>query len=133
MSVIVVVGNKSITTCNFTIKSGPLIYIDFSKINRPCPCTVTPYFRGDLLVTSQEITISSCSTQVVVNGSRIFGCPLPQETSDRFELLQYQSIAVQAEFSPSSSSGTFHQCLWFQQNGKLFFFLKRLKKEIVLK
>lgn len=73
-------------------------------------------------MTSQEIKISSCSTQVVVNGSRIIGCPLPQETSDRFELLQYQSIDVQAKYSPSSSSGTFHQCLWFQQNGKIFFY-----------
>lgn len=82
---------------------------------------MTPLFAGDLLLTAQEIRLSSCYTQVVVNGSRIFGCPLSQGTSDTFKLLKYQSINVQAEFSPPSSSGTFYQCLGFQQNGKIFF------------
>nr|XP_034334034.1 uncharacterized protein LOC117691647 [Crassostrea gigas] len=111
------VGNKLITTCSETTADGPLIYIDFFKINRPCLCTVTSRFSGNLLVTAQEIRISSCSTQVVVNGRRIFGCPLSQGTSVTFWLRQYQSIAVQAEFIPPSSSGNFYQCLGFQQNG----------------
>lgn len=72
-------------------------------------------------MTAQETWISSCSTRVVVNGRRIFGCPISQGTSETFTMLQYQDIAVQAEFSPSSSSGTFYQCLEFKQNGKIFF------------
>lgn len=118
---VTVVENMPITTCNESTASGQLIYIDFYKINRSCLCIVTPYLSEDLLVTAQEIRISSCPTQVVVNSSRIIGCPHPQETSDTFKLSQYQSIAVQAEFSPSSLSGTFYQCLGFQLNGKIFF------------
>ncbi|XP_052710920.1 uncharacterized protein LOC128185340 [Crassostrea angulata] len=111
------VGNKLITTCSETWAYGPLIYIDFHKINCPCNCTVTSTFTGDVLVTAQKTIISPCSTQVVVNGSRIFGCPLSRGTSVTFTLLKYHSIAVQAEFTPPSSSGTFYQCLGFQQNG----------------
>ncbi|XP_052707742.1 uncharacterized protein LOC128182998 [Crassostrea angulata] len=111
------VGNKLLTTCSETTAYGPLIYIDFYKINRPCNCTVTSMFRGNLLVTAQKTRISSCSTQVVVKGSRIFGCPLSQITSVTFTLLQYQPFAVQAEFTPPSTSGNFYQCLGFQEKG----------------
>lgn len=121
MLIIVVVLKKSITTCSETTAYGPLIYIDFYEINRPCFCTVTALFKGELLVTAQEIRILSCSTRVVVNGSGVFGCPLSQGTSVTFSLLPFQSLAVQAELSPSSSTGTFYQCLRFQQIGKSFF------------
>lgn len=122
VSILVLVGNTIITTCNSNSALGRLIYVDFYKINHPCLCTVTSLFSGDLLVTAQEIRISPCYTQVVVNGSRIFGCPLSQGTSDTFKLLKYHNINVQAEFSPSSSPGTFYQCLGFQQNGNICFF-----------
>lgn len=122
--IIVVVGNKLITTCSETTAYGPLIYIDFHKINRPCLCAVTSTFSGNLLVTAQETKISPCSTQVVVNGSRVFGCPLSRGTSATFPVLKYGNIAVQAEFTPPSLSGTFYQCLGFQQNGKINVFLK---------
>lgn len=135
MSIIVVVGNKSIITCHDTSALGPLIYIDFHKINRPCLCAVTSTFSGNLLVTAQETKISSCSTQVVVNGSRIFGCPLSRGTSATFTLLKYHSISVQVEFTTPSSSGHFYQCLGFQQKGKIYFFkiiLKILNKGLFL-
>lgn len=123
MSIIVAVGYNSITTCHDTSAFGPLIYIDFFKINRPCICTVFSTFSGNLIVTAQETRISSCSTQVVVNGSRVFGCPLSQGTSVTFTLEKYQSLPVQAEFTQRSSSGTFYQCIGFQQNGKIYMFL----------
>lgn len=113
MSIIVVVGNKSITTCYHTTAFGPLIYIDFYKINGPCFCTVTPLFHGDIFVTAQEIRISSWDTQVTVNGR----CPLSQGISDSFKVHIFWSIDVHAEFSKQSSPGAFYQCLGFQQNG----------------
>lgn len=119
---IIVVGNihVSITTCNRSITSGSRIYMDFSKINRPCLCTVSTLFDGILLVTAEELTKPSCYTQVKVNGSHIFGCPISRGSSATFTLESYQSLDVQAEYSSSSSPGTFYQCLGFQQNGKIF-------------
>lgn len=86
-------------------------------------------------MTAEELTIPSCYTQVKVNGSHIFGCPISRGSSATFTLESYQSLDVQAEYSSSSSPGTFYQCLGFQQNGKIFFLiiLKKLKKEIFLK
>lgn len=118
---IIVVGNIPITTCNRSITSGSRIYIDFYKINRPCLCTVSALFDGVLLATAEELAISSCYTQVKVNGSHRFGCPISRGSSATFTLESYQSLDVQAEYSTSSSPGTFYQCLGFQQNGKIFF------------
>lgn len=111
-------GNISITTCSRSVRLGPRIYLDFNKINQPCECTVTSGFDGDLLVTAEKLTISSCYTKVVVNGSHRFGCPIPQGASATFKLSLDQSINVQAEYSPQSSTGTFYQCLGFQGNGR---------------
>lgn len=120
---IIVVENISITTCSRLIDSRPRIYVDFYKINRPCLCTVTSGFNGDLLVTAKTLTISSCNTNVVVNGSHTFGCPIPQGSSATFTLSLDQSIDVQAEYSPPSSPGTFYQCLEFQENGNKYIFI----------
>lgn len=117
---IIVVGNISITTCNRVLKSGPRIYVDFNKINQTCECTVTSGFDGDLLVKAETLTIPSCNTKVVVNGSHRFGCPISQGASVTFKLSLDQSINVQAEYSTPSSPGTFYQCLGFQENGNRY-------------
>nr|XP_034334027.1 cell wall protein DAN4 isoform X3 [Crassostrea gigas] len=112
------VGNISITTCSTVLKSGPRIYVDFNKITLPCECTVAFIeTAGDLLVTAEILTIQSCNTKVVVNGSLIFGCPIPPGSSLSFNLSLYQTINVQAEYSTPSLTGTFYQCLGFQENG----------------
>lgn len=121
---IIVVGNISITTCNRSLTSGPRIYVDFNKINLPCECTLTLIgFAGVLLVTADTLTVPSCNTEVVVNGSHRFGCPIPQGASATFKLSLDQSINVQAEYSTPSSPGTFYQCLGFQENGNRFIIL----------
>lgn len=79
-------------------------------------------------MTAQGIRISPCSTRVVVNGRRIFGCQISEETADTFTLKKYQAIDVQAEFTQPSSSGTFNQCLGFQENGKKYFFLNHYEE-----
>lgn len=100
---------------------GPRIYVDFNKINQTCVCTVA-FIKsaGDLLVTAETFKISSCNTEVVVNGSHRFGCPIPLGSSATFTLSLDQSIDVQAEYSPPSSPGTFYQCLGFQENGNKY-------------
>ncbi|XP_065926759.1 uncharacterized protein [Magallana gigas] len=119
------VGSISITTCSRALNSGPRIYVDFNKINQPCECTVALIgFAGDLLVTAETLTIISCNTKVVVNGSHTFGCPIPQGSSVTFTLSLDQSINVEAEYSPTFSPGTFYQCLGFQ-GGDLFVFCDR--------
>lgn len=92
---------------------------------------MTSGFDGDLLVTAEKLTIPSCNTKVVVNGSHRFGCPISQGASVTFKLSLDQSINVQAEYlqnkaeySPPSSPGTFYQCLGFQGNGNRFIIIK---------
>lgn len=121
---IIVVRNISITNCSRSLESGPQIYVDFNKINEPCECTVNFIgFAGVLLVTAETLTLPSCNTEVVVNGSHRFGCPIHQGASVTFKLSFDQSINVQAEYSPPSSPGTFYQCLGFQENGNRFIIL----------
>lgn len=106
------------------MRSEPLIYLDFNKINQPCECTVTSGFDGDLLVTAEKLTISSCYTKVVVNGIHRFGCQISEGSSVKFTLSLDQSIYVEAKYSPPSSPGTFYQCLGFQENGNRFIIIK---------
>lgn len=106
-----------ITSCDGSKKYGPAVFADFYKIKRPCTCIVTPSFVGELLVTSKKvIIISSCNTRVSVSSGIIFGCPLSSVSSQTFVKIN-QTVNVQAEYIPPSTTGTFFHCVGFQQNG----------------
>lgn len=106
-----------ITSCVGSKKYGPAVFADFYKIKRPCTCIVTPSFVGELLVTSKKvIIISSCNTRVSVSSGIIFGCPLSSVSSQTFVKIN-QTVNVQAEYIPPSTTGTFFHCVRFQQNG----------------
>lgn len=105
-----------ITSCDGSKKDGPAVFADFFKIKRPCTCIVTPSFVGELLVTSKKVIISSCNTRVSVSSGIIFGCPLSSVSSKTFVKIN-QTVNVQAEYIPPSTTGTFYHCVGFQQNG----------------
>lgn len=102
------------------VKHGIAVYVDFFKINRPCNCIVTPLFVGQLLVTSRGFVVQSCNTQIHVHvqNGLAFGCPTIGISSLTTNVTIDQSVDVQAEYVEKHSSGTFYQCLGFQQNGK---------------
>lgn len=106
-----VVGNISVKSCEETIKFGPFVYIDFKEINRPCTCTVTS-FGGNIFMTAAEQQITSCKTQVKVDNTFIFGCPI-QVSGQTLS----SSVYLQSEYAHPYTSGTFYQCLGFQQKG----------------
>lgn len=111
------VGNNSLTSCEGMAKYGIAVYVDFNKINRPCNCIVTPSFAGELLVTSRGSAIQYCNTQINVQKNLLFRC---QENiiSQTINATINQSVDVHAEYADQYTSGTFYQCMGFQQNGK---------------
>lgn len=111
------VGNNSLTRCEGMTKHGPSVYVDFSQINRPCNCIVTPSFVGELLVISKEVAVQSCDTEIIVQNSIIFGCPIIAFSSQTFNVNISQSVEIRAYYKSQYTSGTFYHCLHFQQNG----------------
>lgn len=102
------------------MKHGPVVYVDFYKINQPCTCIVTPSFVGELLVISREVIETVCNTQIIIHNNLIMGCPLPYLTSQSLNVQFNQTVDVRGEYLSSATSGTFHHCLRFQQNGMIF-------------
>lgn len=98
-------------------KHGLAVYVDFYKINRPCTCIVTPSFVCELLVTSREVIVSVCNTQIVINEKLVMGCPLRVVSSQTLNVNINQSVNVRAEYVSPLTSGTFYHCIGFQQNG----------------
>lgn len=86
-------------------------------MNRPCTCTVTTSFIGNLLVISNGGIKEGCNTQVTVANSYHFGCPNTAYSSVTIDVQINQSVVVQSDYSPPFTSGTFYHCLGFQQNG----------------
>lgn len=113
-------GVIPITSCAGSTKYGSFTNIDFSKINRPCTCSVIPSFVGRLLVISNGVTVQKCNTQIIVNNTFVFGCSALTNSlmSTGIDVQINQSVVVRAEYVPPSKSGTFYHCLGFQQNGK---------------
>lgn len=104
-----------ITGCDGSKKDGPAVFADFYEIKRPCTCIVTPSFVGELLVTSKNVIISSCTTRVSVSFGIIFGCALSSVSSQTFVKINH-TVNVQTEYIQPSTTGTFYHCVWFQQN-----------------
>lgn len=109
----------SVANCEGSTKYGPYIFIDFHKINRPCSCTVTTSFIGDLLVISMEVINRQCNTHVIVQNTFIFGCPIQASSSVNLGVEINQPVSVQSKNSAPSTLGIFYHCLGFQQNGML--------------
>lgn len=117
MFAIFAVENNSLTSCEGMAKHGPIVYVDFYKIKRPCNCTVIPSFVGELIVTSREVTISTCNTEINVQNLIVFGCPINMVSSQTINVIINQLVNVRADYKPPYTSGTFYHCLGFQQNG----------------
>nr|XP_034333098.1 uncharacterized protein LOC117691315 [Crassostrea gigas] len=107
-----------LSSCEGMMKHGPTVLVDFYKISRPCTCTVTPSFDGDLLVISRKVKVEAeyaCNTEVAVQSTSIIDCPY-----NRLILLLNvtinQTVDVRARYVSPSTSGTFLHCMEFQQN-----------------
>lgn len=60
-----------------------------------------------------EVIKEKCNTQVNVE-NQIFGC-IPERIYKRLDVQINQSVRVQAEYLPLSTSGAFYQCIGFIQ------------------
>lgn len=109
------VGNISVTSCEGSSKYGPLIYLDFNKINRPCSCIVTPSFNGELLFSSRNENLNVCETRVIINNIFVVSCP-SSAFAQTLSVEINQSVDVRAEYVSPITSGMFYYCLGFQQN-----------------
>lgn len=117
-----VVGNwPLLSSCEGMIKHGSAVYVDFYKISRPCTCTVTPSFDGELLVISREAVEYACNTEVVVQNTSIIGCPTNVVSILLLNVTINQTVDVRARYVSPSTSGTFQHCMGFQQNGKMMY------------
>lgn len=72
LTILCSVEDSLVTSCEGATKYGPVVHVDFHKINRPCTCIVTPLFAGELLVISRG-GVFPCYTQVYVQNI-IFRC-----------------------------------------------------------
>lgn len=115
LTILCSVEDSLVTSCEGATKYGPVVHVDFHKINRPCTCIVTPLFVGDLIVMSREV-VFVCNTQVTVQNTFIFRCP-SHLSAEKISVTMNQSLDVRAEYVSPSTSGTFYHCMGFLQNG----------------
>ncbi|XP_056016793.1 uncharacterized protein LOC125677491 [Ostrea edulis] len=108
------VTSSAVTTCDGSSKAGPQVYIDFYKINSPCTCTVTPSISGNLYITAEKVTVSSCTTTIIVRDTR-YTCPT-ERTLSPLNVIANQSVTVTASYEENYNYGTFHHCLGFYQS-----------------
>lgn len=111
-----------------------VLHVDFSKIGHPCTCVVSAKFVGEVLMLSKKSNAEGCNTHIIVNNNLIFGCAIQAVSYNTLNVQTNKSINVQAEYTQSSRTGTFHQCLEFRQNGNdtfiSFLFLKYMKEGV---
>lgn len=120
LTILCSVEDSLVASCDGATKNGPVVHVDFHKINRPCTCIVTPLFFGHLIVVSRAV-VYVCYTQVTVtvqNTFIVFRCQY-QPSSETIRVTMNQSFYVRAEYVSPSTSGTFYHCLGFQQNGTI--------------
>lgn len=120
LTILCSVEDSLVASCDGATKNGPVVHVDFHKINRPCTCIVTPLFFGHLIVVSRAV-VYVCYTQVTVtvqNTLIVFRCQY-WPSSETIRVTMNQSFDVRAEYVSPSTSGTFYHCLGFQQNGTI--------------
>lgn len=106
---------RTATSCDGTTKSEKYLYVDFSKINRPCACTVTALFSGRITVTSWRVEHSKCNSIVTVNNVT-FNCK--DNKHSIFDVRINDSVLLVADFWHRNTSGEFKQCLGVGNHGK---------------
>lgn len=99
---------RTVTYCDGSIKSGKQMYADFSKINRPCTCTVIALFVGRINVRSWRVT-SKCNNRVTVNNKVAFNCK--DGGSHTFDVSINDAVLVEADYQQGYTKGQFKQCL----------------------
>lgn len=107
---------KTATSCDGTTKSEKHLYVDFSKINHPCSCTVTALFSGNITVTSWKVEHSECNNRVTVNNSVTFNCNDNKHST--FDVRINDSVLLVADFWQGNTYGEFKQCLGVGNHGK---------------
>lgn len=105
---------KTATRCDGSTKSEKHLYVDFSKIKRPCTCTVTALFSGRIAVTSWGVE-SKCNNRVTVNNVT-FNCK--DNKYSMFDVRINESVLLVADFWQGNTSREFKQCLGVGINGK---------------
>uniref|UniRef100_K1PF03 Uncharacterized protein n=1 Tax=Magallana gigas TaxID=29159 RepID=K1PF03_MAGGI len=100
---------RTATRCDGTTKSEKHLYVDFSKINHPCSCTVTALFSGNITVMSWKVEHSECNNRVTVNNSVTFNCNDNKHST--FDVGINDSVLLVADFWQGNTSGEFKQCL----------------------
>ncbi|XP_065927666.1 uncharacterized protein [Magallana gigas] len=107
-----------LSSCEGMMKHGPTVLVDFYKISRPCTCTVTPSFDGELFVFSRKAEAKyTCYTEVVVQNTSIISCPTNDMSFLLINVTINQTVDVRARYVSSSTSGTFQHCMGFQRVG----------------
>lgn len=91
------VGNNLVASCEGSTKYGPVVHVDFLKINRPCTCNVTAPFVGQLLVVSRVEIMHGCNTRIYISNTVTMGCPLSSFSSLALDVQRNQSLDVRAE------------------------------------
>lgn len=107
-----------VSKCDGLVWFGTYIFVDMKEIGRPCTCTVSSFFVGDLLVTTLRATAALCSTRVIVNYTIIFNCNDIQSTT--FSVIENDIVVVKAENTLTDTTGSFHQCVGLTKNGNCF-------------
>lgn len=106
-----------VSRCENSMFFDKVLHVDFSKIGHPCTCVVSAKFVGEVLMLSKKSKAEGCNTQIIVNNNLIFGCAIQAVSYNTLNVQTNKSINVQAEYTQSSRTGTFHQCLAFRQKG----------------
>lgn len=104
-----------VSKCDGLVWFGTYIFVDMKEIGRPCTCTVSSLFVGDLLVTSLKVTADVCYTRVTVNDTVIFNCN--KGLSTIVPVIVNDIVVVKAENTLMDITGSFHQCVGLTKNG----------------
>lgn len=107
---------RTATSCDGSTKSEKYLYVDFSKINRPCTCIVTALFVGRITVVSWGVQRSKCKNSVTVNNKVTFNCTDTKHST--FDVRINDSVLLVADFWQGNTSGEFIQCLGVGNHGK---------------
>lgn len=103
-----------VSKCDGLVWFGTYIFVDMKEIGRPCTCTVSSLFVGNLLVTSLKVTADVCYTRVTVNDTVIFNCNKGLSTT--VPVIVNDIVVVKAENTLMDITGSFHQCVGLTKN-----------------
>ncbi|XP_062580371.1 uncharacterized protein LOC134242303, partial [Saccostrea cucullata] len=104
-------SNNSIIRCDGSERKGEILYIDFNKIREPCSCHVKPLFEGSLLIYAQQIVNSSCLTELIIDGDKIFNCPTDADVATSLDVNDTSSIKVISRYQANKRPGEFYHCV----------------------